>query len=204
MQMAIALAQGGQGGPSLEGNWLGTLSTQPGRLRLALKVTKAADGSLAATLDSLDQGAKNLPVSMIRQNGRTVEFELKAIGGAFEGTLTADGAALVGEWKQGGAILPLELNRVDKLPVAIRPQEPKKPYPYTEEEVVYENKPGGARLAGTLTMPAGKGPFPAVLLITGSGQQDRDESLMGHRPFLVLADDLTRKGIAVLRVDDPG
>jgi pimeloyl-ACP methyl ester carboxylesterase len=203
--VAVQAAALAQGGPSVEGNWLGSLNTQPGRLRLALKVTKAVNGSLAATLDSLDQGAKNLPVSMIRQSGRTVAFELKAIGGAFDGALTADGSELVGEWKQSGAVLPLTFNRADKLPAApTRPQEPRKPYPYTEEEVVYENKPGAARLAGTLTMPPGNGPFPAVLLITGSGQQDRDESLMGHRPFLVLADHLTRKGIAVLRADDRG
>jgi pimeloyl-ACP methyl ester carboxylesterase len=85
-----------------------------------------------------------------------------------------------------------------------RPQEPKKPYPYDEEEVAYENKRDGVKLAGTLTFPRGKGPFPAVLLITGSGPQDRNESLLGHKPFLVLADYLTRQGIAVLRVDDRG
>jgi uncharacterized protein len=85
-----------------------------------------------------------------------------------------------------------------------RPQEPKKPYPYDEEEVGYENKRDGVKLAGTLTLPRGKGPFPAVLLITGSGSQDRNESLLGHKPFLVLADYLTRQGIAVLRVDDRG
>jgi pimeloyl-ACP methyl ester carboxylesterase len=198
----MALAQGG---PGVEGNWMGSLNTQPGKLRLALKVAKAADGSLSANLDSLDQGAKNLPVSMIRQSGRSVVFELALIGGSFDGALTPDGAELVGEWKQSGAVLPLTFHRTEKLPApTVRPQDPKKPYPYTEEEVVYENKPGGAKLAGTLTVPPGKGPFPAVLLITGSGQQDRDESLMGHRPFLVLADHLTRKGIAVLRVDDRG
>jgi uncharacterized protein len=85
-----------------------------------------------------------------------------------------------------------------------RPQEPKKPYPYDEEEVGYENKRDGVKLAGTLTFPRGKGPFPAVLLITGSGPQDRNESILGHKPFLVLADYLTRQGIAVLRVDDRG
>jgi len=85
-----------------------------------------------------------------------------------------------------------------------RPQEPKKPYPYDEEEVGYENKRDGVKLAGTLTFPRGKGPFPAVILITGSGPQDRNESLLGHKPFLVLADYLTRQGIAVLRVDDRG
>ena len=87
---------------------------------------------------------------------------------------------------------------------AARPQEPKKPYPYDEEEVSYENKGGGVKLAGTLTLPRTKGPFPVVVLITGSGPQNRDEELLGHKPFLVLADHLTRGGIAVLRVDDRG
>ena len=85
-----------------------------------------------------------------------------------------------------------------------RPQEPKRPYPYLEEEVTYENAKAGFTLAGTLTMPRAGGPFPAVLLITGSGAQDRDETVCGHRPFLILADYLTRRGIAVLRVDDRG
>lgn len=85
-----------------------------------------------------------------------------------------------------------------------RPQEPRKPYPYREEDVSYKNQAQGNTLAATLTIPAGKGPFPAVVLITGSGPQDRDESLMGHKPFLVLSDYLTRKGIVVLRADDRG
>lgn len=85
-----------------------------------------------------------------------------------------------------------------------RPQEPEKPYPYNEEEVVYDNQNAGIKLAGTLTLPRSEGQFPAVILITGDGQQDRDEAVLGHRPFLVLADSLTRRGIAVLRVDDRG
>jgi pimeloyl-ACP methyl ester carboxylesterase len=198
-QLALA-----QGGPGVEGNWLGTLDTGAGQLRLALKVAKAAGGSLSAKMDSVDQGANDLPVSSIAQNGMAVKFGMKLIGGAYEGTLNADGSEMSGTWKQGGATLPLVFKRTEKLPVLSRPQEPKKPYPYREEEITYENKPGRAKLAGTLTLPLGDGPFPAVLLITGSGQQDRDEALMGHRPFLVLADYLTRKGIAVLRVDDRG
>lgn len=87
---------------------------------------------------------------------------------------------------------------------AQRPQEPKKPYPYIEEEAIYENKEAEITLAGTLTLPSGKGPFPAVLLITGSGPQDRNDTIYGHYPFMVLADYLTRQGIAVLRVDDRG
>ena len=85
-----------------------------------------------------------------------------------------------------------------------RPQNPVRPYPYREEEVAYENKVQNIHLAATLTFPPGPGPFPGVVLITGSGPQDRDEALMGHKPFLVLADHLTRKGIAVLRADDRG
>src|SRR5712691_5734789 len=126
------------------------------------------------------------------------------LSGAYEGQLAAGGAQIAGEWKQNGASLPLTLTRAGKLPVLRRPQEPKKPYPYREEEVAYDNKQGHSHLVGTLTLPRSGGPFPAALLITGSGQQDRDEALMGHRPFLVLADYLTRRGIAVLRVDDRG
>jgi pimeloyl-ACP methyl ester carboxylesterase len=94
--------------------------------------------------------------------------------------------------------------RRGKPPAPVRPQTPVRPYPYGEEEVRFENKGAGVTLAGTLTLPAGKGSFPAVVLITGSGPQDRDESLMGHKPFLVIADALTRRGIAVLRYDDRG
>jgi pimeloyl-ACP methyl ester carboxylesterase len=85
-----------------------------------------------------------------------------------------------------------------------RPQNPAKPYTYREEEVSFENSGAGIKLAGTLTIPPGKGPFPAVVLVAGSGAHDRDEALMGHRPFLVLSDYLTRKGIAVLRYDKRG
>jgi pimeloyl-ACP methyl ester carboxylesterase len=197
----LALAQSV---PSLEGNWLGTLDTGSTKLRLALKVSKAPGGALSATLDSIDQGANNLPLSGLEQQGTAVKFALQRAGASFAGAFNAAGSEIAGTWKQGGGSLPLVFRRTDSVPVLIRPQEPKKPYPYTEEEVGYDNKPGGAHLAGTLTLPTGTGPFPAVLLITGSGQQDRDEALMGHRPFLVLADHLTRKGIAVLRVDDRG
>jgi len=100
--------------------------------------------------------------------------------------------------------LPLVLEKGPVPPlVRNRPQVPAKPYPYREEEVAFDSL-GGARLAGTLTLPQGPGPFPAAVLISGSGPQDRDETLAGHKPFLVLADHLTRQGIAVLRYDDRG
>ena len=197
----LALAQGG---PGVEGSWFGTLDVGAVKLRLNLKVVKGTDGALSAKMDSLDQGAKDLPVTMIRQSGASVECELKPIGGAYAGTIKPDGSEMAGTWKQSGASFPLTFRRVDKVPELARPQAARKPYTYTEEEVTYENKAGGSKLAGTLTAPLGNGPFPAVLLITGSGPQDRDESLMGHKPFFVLSDYLTRNGIAVLRVDDRG
>ena len=96
------------------------------------------------------------------------------------------------------------MKKVKKPPSVVRPQDPKKPYPYKEEDVTYKNERDGLKLAATLTMPKEGGPFPAVVLLTGSGAQNRDEELLGHRPFLVLADHLTRKGFAVLRADDRG
>jgi uncharacterized protein len=188
----------------IEGFWQGKLDTGVIPLRLVFKLQKKPDGSLAGTLDSIDQGAKDIPISAITLKGSAVRFEVSAVSGVFEGQLSHDKTQISGAWKQGPAALPLTLTRVEQFPVLRRPQEPKKPYPYREEEVAYDNKAGGSLLAGTLTLPRSGGPFPAALLITGSGQQDRDEALMGHRPFLVLADYLTRRGIAVLRVDDRG
>jgi uncharacterized protein len=189
---------------SIAGLWQGSLKAGGVTLRVVFKIEKKPDGSLAGTLDSIDQGAKDIPLSEVHLQGSDVRFQVSSISGVYEGKLAQDGAAITGEWKQGGVTLPLKLERVQKLPEIRRPQEPQKPYPYPEEEVVYENRQGGSRLAGTLTLPRDGGPFPAVLLITGSGAQDRNETVMGHRPFLVLADALTRRGIAVLRVDDRG
>jgi uncharacterized protein len=197
---ALLMAQA----PSFEGAWFGTLQAGPAKLRLALHLTASANGALGAALDSLDQNAMGMPASGVSVSGRSVTVAFAGIGGLFEGTLSGDGKLLEGVWKQGGASFPLSLEKVDKIPEVPRPQEPKKPYPYREEEVAYENQAGGVRLAGTLTLPQAAGPHPAVLLLSGSGPQDRDESLMGHKPFLVLADYLTRRGIAVLRADDRG
>jgi pimeloyl-ACP methyl ester carboxylesterase len=129
---------------------------------------------------------------------------MKMIGGSYEGKFNKEGTEIAGQWRQGGQSWPLVFKRGEGVAQVNRPQEPKKPYPYDEEEVVYENKAASVKLAATLTLPRGQGLFPAVLLITGSGPQDRNETVMGHRPFLVLADHLTRQGIAVLRADDRG
>jgi dipeptidyl aminopeptidase/acylaminoacyl peptidase len=190
--------------PGIKGLWQGTLEVGTVRLRVVFKIATKGDGSLAGTLDSLDQGARDIPLSAVSAKEAAVRFEASGIGGVFEGKADKSGTEIAGEWKQGGGVLPLVLKRVEKVAALKRPQVPQRPYPYREEEVTCENPAAGNRLAGTLTLAPGEGPFPAVLLITGSGAQDRDEALLGHRPFLVLADALTRRGIAVLRVDDRG
>jgi pimeloyl-ACP methyl ester carboxylesterase len=189
----------------IDGDWLGTLDTGMGKLRLVLHITNTQDG-LMATMDSLDQGANGLPVNSITRTGAELKVEMKSIGGSYDGTISADLSTFNGTWTQGGKSFPLALKRVKKAAELElrRPQNPVKPYPYAEEEVSYSNPAAKIELAGTLTIPPGKGPFPAVLLIVGSGPHDRDETLMGHKPFLVLADYLTRKGIVVLRADKRG
>ena len=189
----------------IDGAWLGTLDTGGVTLRIVFHFVTTETG-LTATLDSLDQGAKGIPVTSATRAGSSLKLEMKQLGAAFDGKIAPDLKSIEGTFTQGGGSIPLVL-KPSKDTAALerkRPQNPVKPYPYREEEVTYRNEGAAIQLAGTLTIPQGKGPFPTVLLITGSGQQDRDESLLGHKPFLVLADHLTRKGIAVLRVDDRG
>jgi pimeloyl-ACP methyl ester carboxylesterase len=192
------------GAPSLVGIWVGVVDIGGAKIRLTLKATKDTTGEISAKLDVIDQGAIDLKVDTISQQGTAVRFEVKAAGLSYEGALNEAGTEISGNLKQGTAQFPLLFKRTDVAPTLGRPQDPVKPYPYDEEEVGYENKSDGVHLAGTLTLPRTKGPHPAVLLITGSGSQDRDETIARHRPFLVLADYLTRHGIAVLRVDDRG
>ena len=184
------------------GDWLGSLEFGGSTLRLLFHINRTDEG-LSATIDSLDQGADGIPVSRITfENGKLVA-EIKAIGGTYRGEAQEDGT-FHGTWSQGGMSLPLDLKPQTEEIAWNRPQEPKEPFPYRSEDVTFENSDDGVTLAGTLTLPNGQGPFAAAILISGSGPQDRDESLMGHRPFLVLADHLTRQGLAVLRYDDRG
>lgn len=187
----------------LVGMWKGSLQIGPTELRLMIEI-EAEDGKLTGTMDSVDQGAKDIPISEIKVDGANITFTLELIGGVYEAKLDEAKEKLDGTWKQSGVSLPLVMERTTEEIALNRPQVPKPPFPYLEEEVVFDNPTAQIKLAGTLTKPKGDGPFPAVVLVSGSGPQDRDESLMGHQPFLVLADDLTRRGIAVLRFDDRG
>jgi pimeloyl-ACP methyl ester carboxylesterase len=178
------------------GDWRGTLKNGALELRMALHL------GVKSTFDALDQGKIGLPATL-NQNGRHVTVTIDGVG-VFEGDAAENGQSLSGQLKMGASNLPVVFQRGVSEPVN-RPQNPVRPFPYREEDVAYENTfEPGVHLAGTLTLPQGNGPFPAVLLITGSGPQDRDETLFQHKPFLVLSDYLTRRGIAVLRVDDRG
>jgi pimeloyl-ACP methyl ester carboxylesterase len=186
---------------TVEGDWQGTLSAGSLKIRIGLHLSKDAAGDLTAKVDSIDQSVMGIAVKTVTLKGNRLTLDIPAMHGGFEGTLNTDGSQIAGTLTQGAA-LPLTFKRVDKVATLNRPQEPKPPFPYDAVDVAYENN--GIKLAGTLTVPRGAGPFPAAVLITGSGPQDRDEALFGHKPFWVIADHLTRHGIAVLRLDDRG
>lgn len=188
----------------LTGNWQGTLDVGTNQLRLGLHISRNDAGVYSSVLDSIDQGVTGLSVRATEVRGRNLHLELPDLNATFDAGLAAADDELAGLFTQRNITLPLVLRRVDKIETLVRAQEPKPPFPYDSEEVSYENHAAGVKLAGTLTHPRGEGAYPAVLLISGSGPQDRDETLFGHKPFLVLADALTRRGIAVLRVDERG
>lgn len=193
----------------LDGRWEGDLQAAGQALTLVLRVETGDHGTFAL-MDSPDQLAMGMPVSDLAREGQTVSFSIPSVSGSYAGELSAGGDSLTGTFSQLGQSFPLELTRTAAASDAgpNRPQVPEKPYAYREEEVTYSNDQADVQLAGTLTLPEqaqwGAGPYPAAILVSGSGAQDRNEALMGHKPFLVLADHLTRKGIAVLRYDDRG
>ncbi|MGI4788725.1 MAG: alpha/beta hydrolase family protein [Janthinobacterium lividum] len=190
--------------PSVTGDWSGSLQAGKSVLRLVFHFTPKADGTLTATVDSLDQGALGIPFSTARITGSAVHLDAAGIGAGFDGTLDASGKIITGHWLQSGNSLPLTLTKTDHAPAMDRPQEPKPPFPYAVQDVTFPGGAPGVTLAGTLTLPQGVGPFPVTVLISGSGPNDRDETVLGHKPFLLLADTLTRRGIAVLRYDKRG
>lgn len=187
----------------ITGEWNGVLSVQGMKLRLVFHVVKT-DAGYTATMDSPDQGAKGIPMTSARfeNNVLTLEHNLAQI--VYAGTVDATDS-IAGKFTQAGQSFPLTLRRkVTAIEKTRRQQEPVPPFPYASEEVTFVNAKENIRLAGTFTFPKGKAPLATVVLISGSGPQNRDEELMGHKPFLVLSDYLTRNGIAVLRFDDRG
>jgi pimeloyl-ACP methyl ester carboxylesterase len=182
--------------------WAGAVELPDGS-KLEFSVELAKD---SGTITIPAQGVKSLALSNVTATDKELKFSLKAAGAAWELQVAADGQTATGVLKQGGEFkTTMKRLAADEAPAApARPQEPKPPFPYDSHDVTFENLRAKVTLAGTLTVPRGTGPFPCVVLVTGSGPQDRDEALLGHRPFLVVADHLTRHGIAVLRYDDRG
>ncbi|MBL8149999.1 MAG: alpha/beta fold hydrolase [Blastocatellia bacterium] len=191
---------------SIKGFWFGVIDAGPIKIRVGMKISPSATDTpsvYSGTLDVIDQNLNDLRIDVLSLQQNNLHFELKGFGASFDGFLTED-EQIKGEWKQAGRSFPLTFKKLDKPFTLNRPQNPQKPYPYKEETVVYENKKAGIKLAGTLTLPDNQGPHPVAIMITGSGPQNRNEELFQHKPFLVIADYLTRRGIAVLRYDDRG
>ena len=184
-----AMAQSG-----LNGTWNGVLTVSGVELTLVLHVDP-----VECTMDSPDQGAYGIPAQIKEITASRIHVEVPSIGASFEGNLMF--GLLVGKFKQSGMEFPMSLKPGDI--ERNRPQTPQEPYPYAIEEVTFTNPEDGAVLSGTLTYPADySSETPVVLLVSGSGLQNRDEEVYAHKPFLVIADHLARNGIASLRYDD--
>ena len=192
-------------GQGITGQWNGVLKIQGIQLRVVFHINKT-DTGYASTMDSPDQGAKGLPVSTTSFENSKLKLESKISGFEYNGELKD--TIIIGTFSQNGMSLPLNLSKTtietNQTTFPKRPQEPVKPYPYYSEDVIFKNNNANVTLAGTLTLPQKEGNYPVVILITGSGPQNRDEEILGHKPFLVISDYLTRNGIAVLRYDDRG
>ena len=212
-----AAQEGGVADPSsFTGSWIGTLDAGDGvQLRLRLVVSEG-DGVLSVPEFSVERWnwetrrsqterfRVGAPIATL--NGHTISVTLSTIEASYTGTFSPAHGRITGAFTQWGETFPLVLKQSSEDEgQPRRPQTPEQPFPYLAEDVTYPNPDGGHTLAGTFTRPTSGGPFPAVILISGSGPNDRDvDGSSGHRPFLVLADHLTRRGIAVLRYDDRG
>jgi uncharacterized protein len=197
---------------AITGIWEGKLDLQSVKMRVVLNIQQLADGKLSATMDSPDQGVKGIPCDKTVLKEDSIFITINKIKMNYAGNLNESKTMLTGIFTQGSNSLPLNMQKVEKITELKRPQTPAPPFKYTSYELEYDNADKTVHFGATLTVPKIdsnirfiKAPvFPAVILITGSGQQDRDETIMGHKPFAVIADYLSSRGIAVLRVDDRG
>ncbi|WP_379125468.1 alpha/beta hydrolase family protein [Paradesertivirga mongoliensis] len=187
-------------GQDITGRWNGALKFGASQLRIVFNINKTGAG-FTSTMDSPDQGARGIPVTTTTFEDSKLRLEIVSAQIEYNGVLS--GNILKGTFKQAGHEFPLELSK-GELQANKRPQDPIMPYSYHSEEIIFKNTKANISLAGTLTLPRKEGNYPAVILISGSGPQNRDEELFGHKPFLVIADHLTKNGIAVLRYDDRG
>ncbi|MDZ7634503.1 MAG: alpha/beta fold hydrolase [Bacteroidales bacterium] len=204
MALSVEMVTGQLSLRDIEGSWSGKLIESGMELRMVFNFVMTDADTIRATLDSPDQNATGIPMGRVTLAEDSLFVEAPMIRGRYAGKVSGD-SLITGRWVQLGKNYTIDLRRGTVAPATFnRPQEPIPPYPYSEVEVTFRNETEGFELAGTLTLPVGPGPFPAVVLISGSGQQDRDETIFHHKPFKVIADYLTRNGIAVMRYDDRG
>lgn len=176
-------------------------SPEPTGSRMQFIVQKDPSGNFSAKMNVPAQGTFDYPATVGYEQDSVVFRVEKPADAYFKGKIKAD--SIVGEWHNYGKKFPLTLRKsVDR--IKLRPQYPQPPFPYAEQDVIYYNGDSSIRYGATLTLPEKGERFPVALLITGSGRQDRNETLFDHQPFRVIADYLGRRGIAVLRVDDRG
>ena len=185
----------------IEGYWKGQIDLGVQKLEMAFDIQTIESG-FSATLDVPAQGAFDIPVDETVFQENRLNMTMSAMGATYSGMLKEN--RIEGEFTQHGMTFPLNLEKGVKEAQKARPQNPQPPFDYRIEEVSFVNEKEGNILTGTLTIPNGEGPFPAMVLVSGSGQQNRDEELMNHRPFWVIADYCARHGVAVLRYDDRG
>ena len=184
--------------------WKGTLRAQGMNIDILFQLTEGPDG-WSCTMDVPLQGLDDFPASSVEAAGDSLRVEFSMIPAHYRGVFSRDGQAITGNWYQGGQAFPLNMQRTEQPITSSRPQEPRPPFPYESIEVTFPSHTDSTVvLAGTFTYPKQATAGYGVVLVSGSGPQDRNEELMGHKPFLVLSDYLTRHGIAVLRYDDRG
>lgn len=188
----------------LNGSWSGKLKLPNGiQLTIVFNINYS-DEECSATLDSPDQGVKGIPCGEVKVISDSISIDVPAIVGNYSGKINSEAKTISGLWNQAGNSFEFNLEYSKEFVGPKRPQEPKPPFPYNSEDVKFFNEKDSITLAGTFTYPKEDGKFPAVVLITGSGAQNRDEEIFNHKPFLVISDFLTKNGYAVLRFDDRG
>lgn len=185
----------------ITGQWNGTLNVQGQSIALLFNIEKDESG-YKTTLDIPAQGAKGIAVTSTVFANSKLTLKIVNLSAEFVGDFNTEGK-IVGNFNQAGVVFPLTLSK-GGIVAPNRPQEPKPPFSYYSEDVKFSNPKANIKLAGTLTLPKKEGKYPVVVMITGSGAQDRNEEILGHKPFLVIADYLAKNGIGVLRFDDRG
>lgn len=181
------------------GHWKGLLVQETERVGIILKVSLSDEGDFYTTIYAPKKDAINMPVPNYITDD-SLMIQVNDVG-LFKGRF-ASPKTIIGTWYQEGLKYDLTFNKLSNADTAQISQTPEKPYPYLEEEVTFVNPEAGITLSGTLTTPETGDKFPAVILVSGMGDQDRDLTTYNHKPFLVVSDYLTRNGFAVLRFDD--